>query len=195
MTHTRALALPEPLHLRADENMVEGIVVPFGQVADVAEIVNGELRRYKEGFRAGSCERMVQGARARGNAGFIKLTLDHDDALDKRVGSGVLIEERSEGAFMQFKLHRRAELDLIKSLIEDSHDGFSIEFSDVADPDEVDGVTWRRQIHMQAVSLTPVPVYAGAKVLALRDDDELLSLPTPELDETLAWLEAEKAKV
>lgn len=190
----RTFDLIEPLKLREDGdlNIVEGWIVPYNQPADVYDITPEGVHRYREGFLPGSCQRMVQGVHKRGNAGFIRLTLDHEQTMGARVGCGLTLEERgSEGAWASFKLYRSDDLTKVRSMIEQSHDGFSVEFDDVVPPIEKDGVTWRRQVAIPAVTLTPQGAYGGAKVMALRDGDALGG--TEHLDETMAWLESMRA--
>lgn len=187
----RTYDLPEPVHLRSDGdmNIVEGWLVPFGQVADVCDVTPQGVDRYREGFLPGSFTRMEQAAKNRGNAGWMRLVLDHDDSLDKRVGIGLMVEQRgTTGAWAAFKLHRSANLELVRSMIEDGYDAFSVEFHDVVAPKiDDDGVRWRRQVHASGAALTPTPAYEGARVLSLRDG-EFVAAPTPVLDDTLAWL-------
>lgn len=186
----RSFELPEAPRLRTDGdvNIIEGWIVPFNQVANVIDVTPTGVQRYKEGFLVGSLTRMEQGVARRGNASFMRLTLDHEDGLSSRVGCGMTLEQRgSEGAWAGFKLYRSANLDLVKSMIEESHDGFSIEFDDVVPP-RIDGdVTWRRQVSIPAVTLTPSPAYSGAKVMAMREGDDAFDAPA--LTETLAWLD------
>lgn len=185
----RSFELPEPMSIRTDGdvNTVEGWLIPFNQVADVADITDDGVDRYREAFRPGSCTRMEQAVAQRGNAGFIRLTLDHESSMDARVGCGRSLEQRgSEGLWGSFKLYESADLAKVRSMIEDSHDSFSIEFNDVAPPEEVDGVRWRRQVTIPAVTLTPMPAYEGAKVLTLRDGE--VDVSTAARDEVLAWL-------
>ena len=179
------------LMLRDDGRTVEGMIVPFNVPAQVVEPnpTTGELERYVEAFASGSCTRMEQAAQRRGNAAFIRLTLDHDAGFDSRVGHGVSIEQRDDGAYASFRLYRGPQLEKVQSMIEESHDGMSVEFSDVVAPVDRDGVRWRRQVAIPAVTLTPSPTYEGARVLAMRDTDELT---TPALDEVRAWLESQR---
>jgi hypothetical protein len=188
----RSFDIAEGLHLRDDGNVIEGWVLPFNQPADVYDVDGeGTITRYREGFLPGCCEKMEQGVKARGNASFIKLTMDHDSSFDSRVGVGMSLEQRgAEGVWASFKLYRGVQLDKVRSMIEESHDSFSVEFDDVAPPVEEDGVTWRRQIAIPVVTLTPMPAYAGARVMSMRDGQ--VELDTPGLNELTAWLESNK---
>jgi hypothetical protein len=72
-------------------------------------------------------------------------------------------------------------------MLAESHTGLSIEFSDVAAP-LVDGaLRRRRQINIDAVTATPIPVYASAGILAMRAGDALDG-PTPNLERVRAML-------
>lgn len=75
-------------------------------------------------------------------------------------------------------------------MLTESHTGLSIEFDDVGAP--LDGMMRRhRQINVAAVTATPVPVYATARVLAVRDEnDPLAAAGTPNLDRVREMLAA-----
>ena len=190
----RSFTLPEPPKVRSDGdlNTLEGWVVPYNQVADVVDITPTGVQRYQEGFLPRSCLHMEQMWRKRGdNAAFVRLTLDHESSTDARIGFGLEVHDRDEGCWAKFKLYQRTDLDLVRSMIEESHDSFSVEFDDIVAPVERDGVTWRKQVVIPAVTVTPAPAYAGAKVLALREADPA-DFRTEARDETDAWLEEAK---
>lgn len=182
-------------HFRADEaggeeNIVEGRVVPFNQVATVIE--HGE--RYREGFRAGSLTFMHQFAKQRGNAAWVHLNLDHDESLPARIGFARSFEQRDDGGWATFKLYPSADLPKVRSMLTESHTGLSVLFDDLAPPVDVDGVRWRTQVKILHVAATPIPVYAGAGITSVRaagapDPSELL---TPALDEWTAYLDGLK---
>jgi phage head maturation protease len=190
--HLRSFVLDEPLHIRADGRTVEGLMVPWNTPASVTERdETGKLVTYDEAFMSTSFDRMQAAARKRGNWGWIALNLDHDESLDARVGFATEVDVRSDGAYGTFTLYRGPQLDKVRSMIEESHRGMSIEFVDVAAPRVNGGLTVRTQVHVRHVAVTPVPVYAGAGVLAVRHEDEL-PLSTPALDEVRAFLDGLK---
>jgi hypothetical protein len=177
------------LHLRGDDGRtVEGLIVPFGRPTDVVERdeVTGEIVQYREQFLPGSLTAMSQMARRRGNWGMVRLTLDHEDGFASRVGYATNVEQIDEGGFGTFRLYRSAELEKVQSMIEESHQGLSVEFSDIGKARTIDGVVSRTQVYVDAVSAVPVAAYADARVLAMRGGE--LTVETPALDEVAEWL-------
>jgi len=170
-------------HLRADENVVEGRIVPFGEPTTVMEM--GEL--YQEGFDPGSFTRMEQVIRQRGNASWISFNLEHDESLAARIGYARSIEQREDGAYGSFNLYPGTDLTKVRAMLEGSHTGLSILFRDVSPPREADGVRWRTQVHVDHVAATPLPVYEGAVITKVREAEQVL-LATPALDEWADWL-------
>jgi HK97 family phage prohead protease len=184
MTMLRSFTLPDAPTLRSDgdENVLEGWIVPFNQVADVTDLTPEGVKRYREGFLPGSLTRIEQGCRKRGNAAWIRLTMDHDSS--DRIGFCRQVEQRGdEGGWASFRLYDSADILKVRSMLELSHDGFSIEFVDVIPPDVAeDGTVWRRQVDIPTVTVTPIPAYESAKVLELRDQADPLADNTEGLD-------------
>jgi len=193
--HTRSFTPPEPLHLRDDGRSVFGLIVPWNTPSDVVERnAQGESVSFTEDFQPGSFTAMSQIAAKRGNWGFIGLKLEHEDSLESRIGFATDIEhEGTTGAFGTFKLYEGPQLEKVRSMIAESHQGLSIEFVDMAKP-KVEGTTVHRtQVFVRHVAATPVPVYADAGVLAMRAEADLPIVPTPGLDEVLAYLKGEES--
>lgn len=180
----------DALHLRDDGRTMEGKFVPFGEVARVSDPGSGI---YEEVFDAGCMTRLCQAAKQRGNAAFIRLDLDHSDAFDNRIGYAVDIEQRDDGGYGTFKLYDGPALPKVRSMLEESHTGLSVNFSDIGKARVVGTVTHRTQIAIASVAATPVPSYAGARVLALRslDEAEELVVETPTFDEVRDWLRSQ----
>lgn len=188
LTHTRSISVPEPLHLRDDGRTVEGVIVPWNSPAEVVEPdASGKLVRITEAFRPTSFGAMSQQAAKRGNWGWMRLTMDHDEATERLAGFARTVEVDDTGATASFRLYKSRNLELFQSMIEESHDGLSIEFNEIV-PAVTDerGVTWQRQVWVNAVATTPVPTYAAAGVTAMRSGGG--QLDTPALDEVEAWL-------
>lgn len=181
------------LSFRDDGRTVEGCIVPFGQVADVAEVdpKSGELVRYRERFLPGCTERVRQDAAKRGGPTWVRLNLDHDGRMDARIGFATALDERAEGVHATFRLYASDNLAKVRSMLEESHRGLSVEFGDIVPPVVEGGVTSRRQIWIGGVACTPVPCYAGAGITALRQQVDAGAGGTPKLDAVRAWLEAD----
>ena len=189
-------AFDAQLELSADGREVFGRMVPLNEVAHVREMVGDVLDEYDEQFLPGCTERMRQTAKRRGGGpAWIGFTLDHDRSFDSRLGFCTDLVEADGGVDGTFRLYddpRR--LDKVRSMLAESHTGLSIEFTDVAPP-HIDGaLRSRRQIHIAHVTATPIPVYASAKIMAVRaDGDVLASAGTPNLDTVRAMLAAAEA--
>ena len=177
------------LEVSGDGREVVGRVVPLGEVGHIREVVNGELDEYDEEFLPGCTARMRQAAQMRGGPRWIKFSLDHEQGFDFNIGFCREIAEAAGGVEATFRLHDdAARLGKIRSMLTESHDGMSIEFTDVASPIVEGNLRRRRQIHITAVTATPIPVYASARVLSMRDDDHPLDVGTPNLDRVRALL-------
>jgi hypothetical protein len=180
------------LALTDDGREVIGRIVPLGQVAHIREIgAHGELEEYDEVFEPGCTERMRQVAKSRGgHPAWIRLTLDHGQTEDSRIGFCTSLLEDETGVDGIFRLHADPwRLDKVRSMLTESHTGFSIEFVDHSPPKIEGNLRRRRQIHISAVTATPIPVYASARILAVRaDGDPLTSAGTPNLDRVRAML-------
>lgn len=179
-----------PLSISDDGRNVFGRMVPFGEVAHVTEMVGGEVEEYDEEFLPGCTARMRQVARSRGGApAWIRLTLDHEPGFDHRVGYCIEMTEDADGVNGTFRLYDDpVRLDKVRSMLGESHTGMSIEFADVTPPITTGDLRQRRQVNIGAVTATPIPVYASARVLAVRAADPLDAAGTPNLDTVRAML-------
>ena len=177
------------LELDADGRHVYGRMFPFGEVAHVVEPdEHGDRDEYDEEFLPGCTARMRQVAASRGGApAWIRFTVDHGQTLGDRVGYCRELVEHDDGAYGSFRLYPTADLEKVRAMLGESHTGLSIEFTDIAAP-VVDGsLRRRRQINIDAVSATPIPVYESAGILAMRAGDPLDG-PTPNLERVRAML-------
>lgn len=167
-----------------DGRQVLGRMLPFKVVAHIREMVNGELDEYDEEFLPGCTARMRQVAANRGGApAWIRFTVDHEAGFDHRIGYCTAMAEDEDGVNGTFRLYDDpAHLDKVRSMLTESHTGMSIEFDDVAAPLIEGDLRRRRQINVSAVTATPVPVYASARLVVRADDDPLAGAGTPNLD-------------
>jgi len=175
------------------ENEVYGRMFPFGDQAHIRELDNaGDLDEYDEEFLPGCTRRMQQIAARRGGApAWISFTVDHDRSMDARLGFCCALTERDgDGAFGRFRLYEGAHLDKVRSMLEQSHKGLSIEFTDVVPPHVSGSLRQRVQINVSHVTATPIPVYESAGILAMRSVENPLAGGTPNLDRVRAMLAA-----
>lgn len=174
------------LHFRSDDNdgrTLEGRFLPFSQRARVAD---PGVPPYDEEFAPGCLTGLCQNVTRAGHARWIRLDLDHREDLDNRIGFAEWIEQRDDGAYGTFRLHKGPQLDKVRSMLEESHTGLSVNFQSIR-ARNVEGVVQRLAIDIAAVAATPVPAYAGAKILAMRSGEEVPPA-TPNFDEVREWL-------
>lgn len=188
-------AFTSDLEVSDDGRTVTGRIFPFDTVAHIRELDDaGLLEEYDESFMPGCTVRMQQIAHRRGGQpAWIKFTIDHETTFDARLGYCAALEEKRDGAWGTFRLYDTPSLPKIRSMLDESHKGLSIEFIDAAPPLVSGSLRQRRQINMSAVTATPIPVYAEAGIVSVRGVDAPDFEVTPnlaELDRILAELRA-----
>lgn len=164
------------LHLRADDDgmTVEGRIVPYGEPTEIAEVVDGEIKRYREQFLPGSFAGCVQYAANKGNASWVALCLDHRESFDAQIGHGIALTEAEDGAYAAFRLYPNRDIDKVRAMLTESHRGLSVEFADVKPSRIINGVVSRVAVHLKRVAATPTPAYENAAILAMREEGEPL---------------------
>jgi HK97 family phage prohead protease len=167
--------------LSLDGRTVEGVVVPYEEPAEVADDL-GPTPVYREVFTETSFARQLQGFAARpGLVRRVGFNLDHRQELDRTVGWTDAVESTPAGLVARFGLYPTANLDLVRSMLAETHTGLSVECAVHKSRTRPDGVVERRTVQLLGVAAVPVPAYAGAGITALRDADDG-PLPTPLLD-------------
>lgn len=183
----------DQFHFRDDGRTLEGMIVPYNQVAKVIDIdpETKQMQIYQEQFLTGSVAAMAQGFRARGMLD-IPLVLDHyETEAINRIGFAVNLDSRSDGAWAAFRLYEDTNLIKIQSMLRESHKGLSVAFKDTKAPKLINGVISRVQVFIGHVAATPTPTYASAGITSMRSDDGQ-ECPRPLLDEVRAWLAQER---
>lgn len=165
--------------------IVTGKIFPFGEPAHVREVIDGVVQDYTEEFLPGCTLRMRQLAeqRTKGIPAWIRLTLDHESGFDREVGRARSLSESDDGAWATFRLYEGRDLEKVRSMLAESHGGLSVEFVDHVSPIVEGNHVKRRQILVNAVTATPIPMYASAGITEMRSDEatELVGT-TPHLD-------------
>ena len=194
LTHTRPVTIDQ-LQVRNDGRTVEGRIVPYNEPAAVVDIHPETLRRepFLEVFTPGAIAQQLQKIADlnRGRTNFIRFNLDHGEDLSRQIGFARELSEKDDGAYATFGLYDSENLDLIQSMLRESHDGLSVEFVD-HDPIVKGDTVYRRSVEIRAVAATPFAAYQTARILAVREDteddlpwdkdDDLPPLRTPDLD-------------
>jgi HK97 family phage prohead protease len=184
--------------LRDDGRTLTGCIVPYGVIADIAEMGDdNQIVRYREQFLPHSLAAMAQGFNSRGgkvsreSRCFVPLLLDHRDNFDSMIGHAVELTDQDDGAFASFRLYDDANITKIRSVLTESHTGLSIAFRDVKQPRMIDDVVSRVQVHVGHVAATPIPAYVGAGIESLRNAAGPVS-ETPLVNDIRQWLQSER---
>lgn len=137
---------------------VFGVVVPFGQVAEVSDGAGS----YRERFEFGSFDRSI---RERGSK--VRL-FDSHNTRRLPIGRATELNERSDGLHAAFEIAATRDgddaLELVRSGTVDS---FSIGFRGIRERFDGD-VMVRTEVALMEVSLVGLPAYAGATVAGVR---------------------------
>jgi phage head maturation protease len=165
---------------------VSGRVVPFNVATTIVEPDDtGQLVTYRERFLPGCLDR--QSKSVGGQWRHVKFKLGHSEQLEREVGAAVALEERADGVHGTFRLFRGADLDKVRSMIEDAYTGLSVEFRALRTVTDGD-VQSRAEVYIGGVAATPIPAYPGALVTAVREQTVDLDA-TPRLDAARKLLE------
>lgn len=175
-------------HTAGDGRTIDVRVVPFDEVADVAD--PPDFRPYKEQFMPGVFSRNEP------HAHRVLLRFGHHDlngdgtrktGLTGVVGRGVSLKSANTGYEGTFRFLDTTEADTARELVEaGSIEGVSAEFVPIRSVRTRDGVVQRQTAHLDSVSLALQPAYSKSEILALReeqivDEDMLPPPPSKEL--------------
>lgn len=176
---TRELVTDGLLVRDAEKRELEARVVPFDSIIETAE----------------GREMFVRGAFSDVQPTDVVLRMSHQDPP---AGRGVSIEERTDGAYMTFKVSRTAKGDEILELARDGvTKGVSIGFQTVTggtDHRTIDGrrtAVYTRAL-LREVSTTWMPAYPQAQVLAVREKEEPTVADAPAERTTEASVDLDK---
>jgi phage head maturation protease len=168
--HTRSMPLDLELS-DADGLTAEGLVLRYGEQADIVEVRQAGPIRYVESMAPRCAERNHRAPHRVG------LMFGHSDAFDDRLGFAAQFRESAEGLVGVFRLDP-SRADHARDVLGSSHGGLSVSFVSILPKPltEIPGShVVRRAIHIAHVAAVPEPAYAGARVLSLRSieaDDE-----------------------
>jgi len=186
MTETTALTATFPIEwreLNADQRIVGGLAIPYGETSYVAGTPGGER------FIAGSFNRSVG---ARGTR--LKLFRSHDHTT--AIGRPVKIDARHpDGLYTEWQIAKTPAGDAaLNEIVEGMLDSFSIGFRAIKSRRADDGAREVQEAEIHEVSILPLGAYEGAKVLSVRSPAPVLRAadltawlaahPVPEVDRT-----------
>jgi HK97 family phage prohead protease len=141
---------------------IVGVAVPYDTPTEIVTRTGS----YTEIFRRGVFAKTFQEAASR-----VKLMAPHNDDL-LPIGHATHLEERGEGAYMEFAVAPTARGEEALTLVKHGTlDGMSIEFVPVRSTKSKDGKTIERsEAKLIGVALVSRPAYDSARVLAVRDE-------------------------
>lgn len=146
-----------------DGRTVFGRLVPFDVVTESAGLTSaGASRRYREVFKRGAFAKTITENRER-----VVIRPSHGAPP---VGKFTKLEEREDGLYGEAVVSRTVAGDEMLTLIRDGvTPDLSIEFLPIRGKN-AGGVTERHEVALRGVAATYRPAYAGAEVLAIRED-------------------------
>lgn len=157
---------------RTSKDTLAGLLVPFGQVADVIDYLPSGPDVYREGFRAGVFGPQIANAGVPGTLQRVAAKHEHEGGINY-LGPCIGLDESDAGVAGEFRI-LPSKRDDVEALIEAGVCGLSIEFHEKArkDATRVDetGVRWRQHAVLTGVALVPRGAYTGARVLAYREE-------------------------
>jgi len=181
---TRSFAAME---LREDGRTVFGRIVPYGEVAQVFDL-SGEP--YNEVFVRGAFEGAMKVPER------IDLRYSHSGSFDNVLGQASNLEERDDGLYGTFRLYESVSTRA-REVLQGHAKHLSVGFFPIKSRKR-QGVVERVKAYLEHVAATATPAYAGAGVLAIREDvvTEEREHPgeTPNLDQVQRYLEEVRRK-
>lgn len=192
MTDILVRAVPTELTMSPDSQVpdarvIEARLVPYGQVADVADYLpDGTPERYREAFSLGSFARQCEAAQA--NAGVARRVtfLDqHEGGLGK-VGYALSLREQPDGLYGALRVFPD-KVSSVQTLLGDGVDGLSVGFVALRTQRQMDGTRVRTRASLIHVALEAEPAYTSARVLSMRAGEDEASEGTTEADEAILW--------
>jgi HK97 family phage prohead protease len=156
-----------------DGRTIDGLAVPYGVAAEVADELPTGTRRYRERFEAGAFQRATRAPQR------LELLVEHrDNGPIDAVGIGVAFEERPDGLHGSWRIYDGAIGDHVLERVKGGAlRGLSIGFRPLGPGrrDE-DGTLVRTACHLDETSLTREPAYGKAVVTAVRSAPALEEL-------------------
>jgi HK97 family phage prohead protease len=152
-------------------------IVPFGEVARVADPPKYEP--YNEEWMPGVFDHQLSAANR------VHANYEHGPGIANVVGHGLTMRAvPGDGYHASFKIHKTSAGDTALELLADGAlPGVSLEARPVRSVRTADGVVQRVKAHLSGIAFCRTPAFAGAQVLAMREEPDLV------IDDTLLPLD------
>lgn len=164
--------------VKADGRTVEALIVPWDKPADILEVIGGRAIAYREQFSRGA----FRGAETVPHR--VTLTWGHSEDFGNALGRGQAFHDTAEGEVGVFTLAADTA-GKARELIADN--GLSVSFRSVAPAygSEREGaLVTRRNVVLRHVASVASPAYADARILAMREHDEVAAAAAAEASES-----------
>lgn len=147
-----------------DGRTIDVRIVPYNEVATVDD---GRGPYQEEFVRGAFDDQLVASHRLK-----VWLNFQHQQSIDAIVGRGVALHEEDDGLYGTFRAFEDSGGEKALTLIREGLlDSVSLEFKAKKSIRTAAGVVRRAKAHLSAVALCRLGAYAGAQVLALREED------------------------
>lgn len=154
-----------------DGRTVDVRIVPYGEQITHNDGHGGVPKGvpYKEEFVSGVFAHQVNAANR------VLANFEHHPGLGGVVGHGLSLREASDGFYGSFRIHETPDGDKALTLIREKVlEGVSVEAKPVRSERTAAGVVRRVKAHMFAIAFTRFGAYENARVLALREEADLI---------------------
>lgn len=154
-----------------DGRTVDVRIVPYGEQITHNDGHGGVPKgvAYQEEFVAGVFSHQVNAANR------VLANFEHQPGLGGVVGHGLTLRESSDGFYGSFRIHETPDGDKALTLIREKVlEGVSVEAKPVRSERTSAGVVRRVKAHMFAIAFTRFGAYENARVLALREEADLI---------------------
>lgn len=152
-------------------------IVPYGEQIEHNDGLGGVPKGmpYREEWMPGAFSHQLNAANR------VLANLEHQEGIAGIVGHGVALIERTDGLYGSFKMHDTPEGNKALMLIKEGIMGsVSLEAEGRKSLRGKDGVIRRVKANLRNVAFARFGAYAGAQVLAVREEAVMVTDPFPE---------------
>ena len=144
-------------------------IVPYGERIRHNDGKHGGGRWYEEEFLPGVFNHQL-------NAPFrVHANVEHEEGVNGKVGHGIVLREQPDGFHGSFLLLETPAGETARQLIQaGALDGVSVEAEEVRTIRGENGLLRRAKANLLNIAFTRFGAYKGAKVLALREEAEIV---------------------